>query len=76
MSPREILNALTSDAAALMRLEKDRGTLAPGMRADVIAVAGNPLEDVKALRDVRFVMKSGRIYRPAGTFSEIVSQSR
>lgn len=76
MSPREILNALTSDAAALMRLEKDRGTLAPGMRADVIAVAGNPLEDVKALRNVRFVMKAGRVYRPAGTFSEIVSQSR
>jgi imidazolonepropionase-like amidohydrolase len=63
MSPREILNGLTADAASLMGLEKDRGTLAPGKRADVIAVEGNPFEDVKALRDVRFVMKSGRVYR-------------
>ncbi len=75
MSAREILRALTEDAAELMRLGSEVGTLAPGKRADIIAVEGNPLEDVAALSRVRFVMKAGRVY-PAGTFSETVSHSR
>lgn len=76
MSGREILRALSRDAAELMRLEGEIGTLAPGKRADLIAVEGNPLEDASALSRVRFVMKAGRVYYPAGTFSEIVSHSR
>jgi imidazolonepropionase-like amidohydrolase len=63
MSAREILKALTQDAAELMRLGGEIGTLAPGKRADLIAVEGNPLEDVEALSRVRFVMKAGRVYR-------------
>ena len=63
MSAREILRALTLDAAELMRLEGEIGTLAAGKRADLIAVEGNPLEDVEALSRVRFVMKGGRVYR-------------
>ena len=63
MSEREILRALTRDAAELMRLGAEIGTLAPGKRADVIGVEGNPLEDVGALSRVRFVMKAGRVYR-------------
>jgi imidazolonepropionase-like amidohydrolase len=63
MSPREILRALTEDAADLMRLGGEIGTLAPGKRADLIAVEGNPLDDVEALSRVRFVMKAGRAYR-------------
>jgi imidazolonepropionase-like amidohydrolase len=39
------------------------GVLAPGAYADVIAVRGDPLQDVKALERVTFVMKDGRIYR-------------
>ena len=73
MSPREILKALTTEAAELMGLEV--GVLAAGRRADLIAVEGNPLEDVAALSRVRFVMKAGKVY-PAGTFSESVSHSR
>jgi imidazolonepropionase-like amidohydrolase len=46
-----------------MRLEGEIGTLAAGKKADLIAVEGNPLEDVEALSQVRFVMKSGRVYR-------------
>jgi imidazolonepropionase-like amidohydrolase len=78
MSPREILRALSQDGAKLMRLGGEVGTIAPGKKADLIAVEGSPLEDVEALSRVRFVMKAGRVYRsyPAGTFSEIVSQSR
>lgn len=63
MSPREILDALTTSAAELMRLESEVGSLAPGKRADVVGVEGNPLEDPLALARVRFVMKSGAIYR-------------
>jgi imidazolonepropionase-like amidohydrolase len=63
MSERGILRALTRDAAELMRLGGEAGTLAPGKRADVIGVEGNPLEDVGALSRVRFVMKAGRVYR-------------
>ena len=42
------------------------GVIAPGAYADVVAVRGNPLQDVKALADVTFVMKDGRVYRGAG----------
>jgi imidazolonepropionase-like amidohydrolase len=41
----------------------DRGRLAAGLLADVIAVPGNPLEDISVTQDVRLVMKGGRIYK-------------
>jgi len=41
----------------------DRGKIEPGLLADLVAVAGNPLEDVKFLEDVRFVMKGGVVYK-------------
>jgi imidazolonepropionase-like amidohydrolase len=63
MSPRDILRALTEDAAELMRLGAEVGRIAPGMRADLVALEGNPLEDVGAFSRVRFVMKAGRVYR-------------
>ena len=53
----------TSLAAKSLGLAKQIGALAPGLQADIVAVAGNPLEDINALRRVSFVMKAGRIYR-------------
>ena len=44
-------------------LDKTLGTLAPGYKADIIAVAGNPLDDISVLRNVTFVMKDGQIYK-------------
>jgi imidazolonepropionase-like amidohydrolase len=53
----------TSQAAAALGLADKIGAVAPGMEADVIAVDGNPLQDITALRRVVFVMKGGTVYK-------------
>jgi imidazolonepropionase-like amidohydrolase len=50
-------------SAALLGLDQTLGTLEAGKEADVVAVAGNPLTDIRATEHVRFVMKGGRVYR-------------
>jgi len=55
------IRAATLDAAQLVGLEV--GSLETGKLADVIAVAGNPLSDIKALESVRFVMKAGVVVK-------------
>jgi imidazolonepropionase-like amidohydrolase len=59
-SPGRAIRAATFDAAVVCGLS-DRGTLAPGMRADVVGVLGNPLDDIRALSRPVFVMKAGAI---------------
>jgi transcriptional regulator with XRE-family HTH domain len=44
-------------------LQDKIGTIAEGMLADIVAIAGNPLDDIAAVRKVAFVMKSGRVYK-------------
>lgn len=63
MSPLEALRSATVRAAELLRMEGKVGTLAPFAFADVIAVEGDPLQDVEALRRVVFVMKSGQVVK-------------
>ncbi|HZT72025.1 MAG TPA: amidohydrolase family protein [Terriglobales bacterium] len=63
MSPLEALRAGTIHGAELVRLADHVGSLTPGKWADIVAVAGNPLDDISALTRVRFVMKAGKIYR-------------
>lgn len=60
LGPRETLIAATSGAAAALGLE-DRGRLEPGRRADLLAVAGNPLEAIEHVQTTRFVMCGGRV---------------
>ena len=62
MSPIDALRAATVNAADLLGVS-DRGNIAPGLLADVVAVRGNPLDDIRVLEDVRFVMKGGEIYK-------------
>ncbi len=61
-SPAAALRAATVDAAACCRLEDQIGTLEPGKLADLIAVKGNPLDDIAALDQVELVMKGGQRY--------------
>ncbi|HEX9941424.1 MAG TPA: amidohydrolase family protein [Thermoanaerobaculia bacterium] len=63
MTPAAALRAATSSAADLLGLAKTIGTLEPGKAADVIAVPGDPLADVKMMEKVKFVMKGGRVFR-------------
>jgi imidazolonepropionase-like amidohydrolase len=61
MSTAAVLRAATVVAADLIQVT-DRGRLADGLLADVIAVPGNPLDDMTVTQDVRFVMKGGQVY--------------
>lgn len=61
--PMDAIVGATSLAAESLGLGKQIGTLAPGFRADLVAVAGNPLTDITAVRKVLFVMKGGKVYR-------------
>ncbi len=63
MTPRAVLEADLLNGAKLLGWEGQIGALKPGYYADVIAVAGNPLEDIGALEKVVFVMKGGVVYR-------------
>lgn len=60
------LQAATTHAAELLKHEKDLGSLAAGKLADVIAVPGNPVEDISLMKKVSFVMKEGVVYKQGG----------
>ncbi|HMF79661.1 MAG TPA: amidohydrolase family protein [Bryobacteraceae bacterium] len=63
MTPVQSLRAGTSVAATLLGLESKVGTLEPGKLADIVAVPGNPLQDIKVTQSVLFVMKEGKLFR-------------
>ncbi|HEX8192258.1 MAG TPA: amidohydrolase family protein [Allosphingosinicella sp.] len=66
MTPAAAIRSATIGAATLLGREATVGTIAPGMDADIIAVAGDPLENVRALESVQFVMRHGRVYKLGG----------
>jgi imidazolonepropionase-like amidohydrolase len=61
MPPAEAIKAATVNAAALLGLNKEIGTIEPGKSADIIAVDGDPLADVKVLKAMKFVMARGTV---------------
>jgi len=63
MTPMQAIQSATSNAADLLGKSDLLGSLKPGKYADIIAVSGNPLEDVRLLENVKFVMKEGKIYK-------------
>ena len=60
------LQAATVNAAALLKQSDNMGSLEAGKFADVIAVKGNPLDDISLMKQVDFVMKAGVVYKEAG----------
>jgi imidazolonepropionase-like amidohydrolase len=62
-TPIDALMSGTSVAAESLRMGDKIGSLAEGMEADIVAVQGNPLDDITAVRNVVFVMKHGKIYK-------------
>jgi imidazolonepropionase-like amidohydrolase len=63
MTPLAALQTATVNAADLMGWSAKTGSIEPGKWADLIAVENNPLEDVRVLQDVKFVMKAGVVYK-------------
>ena len=63
LTSMEIIRAATSNAAELLGMQKEIGTLEVGKLADIIAVTENPLKDVRALEHARFVMKGGTVVK-------------
>jgi len=63
MPPMEAIQSSTSVAANFLGIGDTHGTLEAGKQADIVAVPGNPLDDITALERVSFVMKGGRIYK-------------
>jgi len=63
MAPLAALQTATLNAADLMGWSAKTGSLEPGKWADIIAVEKNPLDDVRTLQDVKFVMKAGMVYK-------------
>ena len=62
----DILRAMTISGYKVSETEKVRGPIKVGMFADFIAVPGNPMEQIDALRDVKFVMKNGMVFKKNG----------
>ncbi|BBX01435.1 amidohydrolase [Mycolicibacterium moriokaense] len=66
MTPMQALRAATVTSAELIETDDELGRLAPGYLADIIAVPGDPSQDITTTLDVRFVMKDGRVYKQDG----------
>ena len=63
MTPMQSIQSATSRAAELLEMKGRLGAIAPGAYADVIAVSGDPLANIKVLENVEFVMKDGKVFK-------------
>ena len=63
MPAMEAIQSATYIAATVLGLQSELGSLQPGLQADIVAVKGNPLQDISVLTDMQFVMKGGIVYK-------------
>ena len=63
MTPMQAIQAATSNAADLLGRSRELGSVKPGQYADVVAVSGDPLREIRLLESVQFVMKDGKVYK-------------
>jgi imidazolonepropionase-like amidohydrolase len=66
MTPAQALQAATVSGAELVGMKTQIGSVEPGKLADLVAVSGNPLSDIRILENVNFVMKEGVVYKLPG----------
>ena len=66
MPPMYVIQAATTHAAALLKHSDDFGSITAGKYADIVAVSGNPLDDIALMKKVDFVMKAGTVYKQNG----------
>jgi imidazolonepropionase-like amidohydrolase len=67
MQPMDAIQSATSRAAVMLEMEGKIGVVAPGAFADIVAVSGDPLNDIKELEKVHFVMKDGKVLKGDGS---------
>jgi imidazolonepropionase-like amidohydrolase len=63
MPSLDVIRAITSNAAEMLRWQDRIGSIEPGKFADLVAVAGDPVADITELERVRFVMKDGQVIK-------------
>lgn len=63
MTPLQALQSATINSAKLLKMDDQLGQIKSGFLADIIAVKGNPLENIAVLEDVQFVMKDGKVFK-------------
>jgi imidazolonepropionase-like amidohydrolase len=63
MTPSQALLAATAVNAKIIRMQDQLGRIRPNLLADLVAVPGDPTENIEAIRDMRFVMKGGVVYQ-------------
>jgi imidazolonepropionase-like amidohydrolase len=62
MKPKDVLVAATKNGAECIGIEEEVGTLTRGKKADIIALDGNPLDNIESVKSVSFVMKEGSTF--------------
>jgi len=75
MKPLEVLDTMSRHGAHFIGLEDDTGSLSVGLKADLMVVEGNPLDNIRASDKIRYVMKDGRLY-DGNTLDEVWPESR
>jgi imidazolonepropionase-like amidohydrolase len=63
MSPLDAIRTATTNPAEMLGMQGQIGVIAPGAYADIVAVPGDPLQDIKQMQQVKFVMKDGVVYK-------------
>jgi len=66
MTPAQAIRSATMNAAELLGMQNDVGSIAPGKYADIVALKGDPLSDITKLQQIDFVMKGGEVFKASG----------